>query len=261
MMKNIIILSCFIFCFGNNSVAQVGISTVNPQKALHIAGSASSVDIPGSSVKIVEPTIRIDGLSNLNQPVKEKLRPVSTTENGDLVLSHSLVKPILMIDPINSLNTEKDYIPTPIIINQSNSVTVTNRVIRSFSFTITSPSLVKFSCVTSFQFQKASDGSAITDGSNRTWGTRFRFSEAPVGIPISVNAYFGESVHGYNNTINTASGTGVFYSLSDDTLFLPKGDYTLDVTLFAETNRQQIPLRIIYGLGSDTMSIVSYAIQ
>ncbi|MDV7696477.1 hypothetical protein N6B72_06040 [Chryseobacterium soli] len=258
-MKKVLIFGIFIF---NISVfSQVGVSTTTPQKALHISGTTSSTTITGTSVNIVRPTIRVDGLNNTNQSTTDKLRPVSVSDKGDLVLSNALVKPLVIIDPINTSNTEKDYILPAVTINQTSGSTTTNAVIRSFNFTLTSPSLVKFSTVTSFQFLRASDGGVVTDGSNRAWGTRFRFSAAPAGISTAANAYFGESIRAYNNAVNTTDATGTFYTASDDTLSLPAGTYTLDVNLFAATNATQTPLRIICGSGTDTISIVAFPVQ
>jgi len=259
MMKKILILGILIFSIGVRS--QVGIATSAPQKALHISGSTSSTAIPGTSVNIVRPTMRVDGLNNTNQSTTDQLRPVSVSDKGDLVLSGALVKPLVVIDPINTANTEKDYILPAVTINQTSGSTTTNSVIRSFNFTLTSPSLVKFSTVTSFQFLRASDGGVVTDGSNRAWGTRYRFSAAPAGISTAANAYFGESIRSYNNAVNTTDATGTFYTASDDTLSLPAGTYTLDVNLFAATNTTQTPLRIICGGGTDTISIVAFPIQ
>lgn len=259
-MKKIFIISSLIFGI-NNTIAQVGISTNLPQKALHVSGTVSSVPIAGTSVNVVSPTIRVEGLNNTNQSIGERLRPVSVTDKGDLVLAHSPVKPLIIIDPINNSNAEKDYIPTAVTINQTAGSTTTNAVIRSFSFTLTSPSLVKFSAVTSFQFRRASDGGVMTDGSNRVWGTKFRFSSAPAGISTAPNAYFGESVRSYSNSINNTRAVGTFYTSSDETLFLPEGNYMLDVNLFAGKNTSQTPLRIICGGGNDTISIVAYPIQ
>ncbi|MDH6251429.1 hypothetical protein M2347_001156 [Chryseobacterium sp. H1D6B] len=259
-MKKAFILNLFILGF-SSVTAQVGISTSAPQKALHVAGAVSSAPIDGIPVNIVRPTIRIDGLSNSSQSTTDKLRPVSATDKGDLVLSHLSFVPLVIIDPINTANSEDDYIPNPIVINQSAGNTITNTVIRSFTFTLNSASLVKFSTTTSFRFQKASDGNVITDGSNRTWGTKYRFSSAPAGIPTTSNAYFGETIHGYSNAVNNAGATGTFYASSDETLLLPKGSYILDVNLFAGTESSQPPMRITCGGGIDTISIVAYPIQ
>jgi hypothetical protein len=259
-MKKTFILCLLIFGF-SSVTAQIGISTGTPQKALHVGGAVSSAPISGTPVNIVRPTIRVDGLNNSNQSITDKLRPVSVTDKGDLVLSHLAFIPLVIIDPINTTNAEKDYIPNPIIINQSAANNITNTLIRSFTFTLNSASLVKFSTTTSFRFQKASDGGVITDGSNRIWGTKYKFSSAPAGISTSDNAYFGETIRGYNNAVNNTGGTGTFYASCDETLLLPKGNYILDVNLFAGTESSQTPMRITYGEGSDTISIVAYPIQ
>ena len=259
MKKNLFICS-LTFCLGYMK-AQVGIATTLPQKALHISGSISKTPVAGTSVNIVNPTVRIDGLNNTNQGITDRLRPVSVTDKGDVVLSHPMVIPLIMIDPINNSNSEKDYLPSATTINQTAATTTTNAMIRSFNFTLTSPSLVKFSAVTSMQFSKASDGTPVTDGSNRTWGTRFRFSSAPAGISTAATSYFGESVRVYSKSVNDSKATGIFYTISDETLSLPEGTYTVEVNLYASTYTSQTPLRIIYGGGTDTISIVAYPIQ
>lgn len=258
-MRNFFLSLSFIFGLTNVN-AQVGIGSNAPQKALHISGTSTASTIPATGVQIVTPTIRLDGLNNINQGISDKLRPVSVTNNGDLVLARSLVVPLIMIDPINPLNIETDYISTPIVINQP-SVTSTETVLRSFSFVLASPSLVKFGVTTSFQFYKASDGSVITDGANRIWGTKLRFSTAPAGVSTAANAYFGEFLKGYANSVNNASAVGILYANSEDTLVLSAGNYTVDVISSINTSNTQIPARIVNGNGNDNISIVAYPIQ
>ncbi|WP_419869490.1 hypothetical protein [Chryseobacterium sp. CT-SW4] len=245
----------------HNLYAQVGISTTSPQQTLHIAGTSSSSVIEGTSVQIVRPTLRTDGLNNTNQSIEDKLRPVSVTNQGDIILSHPLVRPLVLIDFINTANGEKDYIPSAVTINQTASSTRTQLPIRSFNFTLPSPSIVKFNVVTSFQFFNALDGNIITDGSNRAWGTILRFSQAPSGISTAQNSVFGESIRSYNNVVANTGASGIFYTTSNDTLYLPQGNYTLDINLFAETAPTQNPLRISYGGGNDTVSIIAYSLQ
>lgn len=263
-MKNIkafLFLSVFI-CIGNLAYSQLGIGNTSPQKSLHISGTSSSEAIENTSAFLVKPTIRVEGLNLVNNNHNpSNLRPLSVSDKGDFVVSHALVKPLLMIDPINTTNTETDYIPSAVTINQTATSTTTNSLIRSFTFVLTSPSMVKMGVSTSFRFRRASDGGVITDGSNRIWGTRLRFSAAPSGVPTGANAYFGEYIHPYVNTVNIASATGLFYANSEESIFLPAGNYTVDVNLFASTNSSQPPLRIIYGEGIDTVSIVAFPVQ
>ncbi|MGG5207713.1 hypothetical protein ACQWU4_02110 [Chryseobacterium sp. MIQD13] len=258
--KKVICLLIIIVNLNNLVKAQIGIGTAVPQKALHVTGTVSSTPVLDTNVNLVTPTVRIDGLNNTNQSITAKLRPVSVTDKGDLVLSHAQIIPIVMIDPINAANAETDYIGST-ILNQTSTTTTTNAVMRSFSFVLSSPSIVKFGAVTSFQFRRASDGGVLIDGSNRIWGTRFRFSAAPSGVSTAVNAWFGESVHAYNNAVNNAGGTGILYANSEDTLFLPEGNYTIDINLYLSTESTQPLARIIYGAGSDTVNIVAYPIQ
>ena len=255
-------LSLVFIVYSVNQYAQVGIGLLsgNPQKALHLSGNSTTSAISGTNVQIVTPTIRIDGLNNTNQGTSDKLRPVSVTDNGDLVLSQALVIPLIMIDPVNTTNSEADYMTIPITTTQS-SATSTNTVLRSFGFTLVSPSLVKFGATTSFQFYKADGSSVITDGANRIWGTRFRFSSAPAGVSTAADAFFGESLKGYINAANNSSATGILYANSQETLTLPAGSYTLDVISSIETQSTQNPVTIINGNGNDNISIVAYPVQ
>ncbi len=254
-------IAYLLIVFGSKILAQVGISNINPEKALHVSGNNSSNLVSGTSISLVKPTIRIDGLNNGNQSSNDKIRPVSVTDRGDLVLAPSLVNPLIMIDSFNPANSEKDYLPSVITTNQTASALTTNIVLRSFSFVLESPSLVRIEAVTSFQFYRADNGNPMTDGSNRQWGTRFRFSAAPSGISTASTAYFGESLKGYYNRISNTSATGINYSNSEDVQLLPAGNYTLEVIATAITATGQTPLRMVNGAGDDTFSVIAYPIQ
>lgn len=246
---------------GSKVLAQVGIGDTNPQKGLHVSGTSSSSLISGTSINLVKPTIRIDGLNNSNQSSSDKIRPVSVTDQGDLVLAPALVKPLIMIDSFNPANSETDYLASSITTNQTTTTLTTNIVLRSFSFVLESPSIVRIGAVTSFQFYRADNGNPITDQSNRQWGTKFRFSAAPAGISTASTSYFGESLKGYYNRVSNASATAILYSNSEDVQVLPAGNYTLEVIATAVTAAGQTPLRMVNGAGDDTFSVIAYPIQ
>ncbi|UFH31089.1 hypothetical protein LNP04_14045 [Chryseobacterium sp. C-71] len=240
---------------------QVGIGTMSPQKAVSISGTSTGVTIPATSIELRRPTIRVEGLNNTNQSISDKIRPISVTDQGDLVLAPALVKPLIMIDSFNSTNSETDYLPSSITTNQTTTALATDLVLRTFSFNITSPSLVKIGAVTSFQFSRADNGNPVTDGSNRLWGTRFRFSLAPAGISTAATSYFGESLKGYYNRVSNASATGIHYANSEDVIFLPSGSYAVEVISSVTTATGQTPLRIINGSGDDTFSVIAYPVE
>lgn len=254
-------IAYILIIIGSKLLGQVGIGTNDPQKGLHISGNSSSTLVPGTSISLVKPTIRVDGLNNSNQSSSDKIRPVSVTDQGDLVLAPALVKPLIMIDSFNPTNSETDYLASPIITNQTTTTLTTNLVLRSFSFVLESPSLVRIGAVTSFQFYRADNGNPVTDESNRQWGTRFRFSAAPAGISTASTAYFGESLKGYYNRVSNASATVILYSNSEDVQVLPAGNYTLEIIATAITATGQTPLRIVNGSGDDTFSVIAYPIQ
>ncbi|WP_131725346.1 hypothetical protein [Chryseobacterium sp. Leaf180] len=252
------------FLLSSQIDAQVGIGLNNAaaQKALHVSGASTSTNIPGTGVNVVTPTVRIEGLNNTNQSITERLRPVSATSTGDLVLASLPVIPLVMIDAISPGNAETDYIANaaPVISIQT-IVGSNNYPLRSFSFVLAHPSIVKFGAVTSFEFTTPVTLLPIVDNSSRIWGTKFRFTTAPAGISTAANAYFGESLQGYTNVVNNASTVGPYYSNSEDSLYLPAGSYTVEVSAYIDTQTSATPIRVANGLGSDTMSIVAYPAQ
>lgn len=257
-MKKLFYFAVFL---ANIVSAQIGIGNTSPQKALHISGAKSTTPIAGTSVEIVKPTVRIDGLNNSNQSIAAKLRPVSVSDKGDLVLAPNLVKNLIMIDSFNPANSETDYLPSPITTNQTSTALTTNLSLRNFDFVLNTPSLVRIGAVTSFRFYRADNGNPISDDSNRLWGTRFRFVSAPSGISTASTAYFGESLKGYYSRLSNASATQIHYANSEDVLFLPAGSYTIEIIATAITATGQVPLRIVNGNGDDTFSVTAYSVQ
>ncbi|WP_294304703.1 hypothetical protein [uncultured Chryseobacterium sp.] len=261
-MKKIFFISFFSIQY---AFAQVGIGTKNPNKALQISdisGATTATSVPGTStIQIITPTVRIEGLNNANQSVTDKIRPVSVTDKGDVVLAPALVVPLIMIDDFNISNTEKDYLTAVVTTDQTSTNLTTNTVLRSFNFTLSSPSLVRLGAVTSFQFYQANSTSRIADDSNRQWGTKFRFSAAPAGIPTSATSYFGKSLKGYYSKTPNTTDQGIYYSNSEDVLYLPAGSYTIEIIAAAATASGQAPMRIINGAGNDTFSVVAYPVQ
>jgi hypothetical protein len=148
-MKKLKFIYLFALASSQSIFAQVGIGTSFPQKALQISGTSTSTLITGTSVSLVTPTIRVDGLSNSSQGISNtKLKPVLVTDNGDLVVSKSLANVLLMIDPINTSNTTTDFLTSAVTTNAS---ILTDTILKSFTFNITEPSLVNFNANTSIQ--------------------------------------------------------------------------------------------------------------
>ena len=260
-MKNILFFAGALLLSSQfNAQVGIGLNNAAAQKALHVSGTSTSTTIPGTGVNTVTPTVRIDGLNNTNQTVNERLRPLSATSNGDLVLASVPVIPLVMIDPISPGNAETDYLTGPVTSIQS-VVGFNNYPLRSFTFTLAHPSIVKFGAVTSFEFTAAVTLVPIIDNSNRIWGTKFRFTSAPAGIPTGGNAYFGEALQGYSNAVNTNSVIGPYYSNSEDSLYLPAGSYTVEVSAYIDTQLAATPIRMVNGNGIDTFSVVAYPAQ
>lgn len=240
----------------NMFFSQVGIGTNNPQKALHISGTTTTTNVSGTSINIVAPTIRIDGLNNTNQGISRNLTPVSVSDKGDLVLSTNLATPLVMINPVNTSNSSTNFLSSPVTITMS--ATSVNTLLKSFSFTLTFPSLVKFNASTSYRLYTTT-GSVITDGASRLYGTQFKFITAPSGI--STTSAFGNKIRSYANSVNNANATGIFYVISKEDLYLPAGNYTVGLYSVLSSNSSSSYFRAVCGNGSNTISIVAYPIQ
>lgn len=251
-MKKIKLICLFTLGFSKGVLAQVGIEIASPQKALHISGASTSSVITGTSVNIVTPTIRVNGLSNANQNiVNTKLKPVMVTDKGDLVVSESVATALVMIDPINTSNATTDFLTSPITTDTSVS---TETFLKSFTFTLNEPSLVNFNANTSIQLYTGT-GAVITDGKSKLYGTKFKLSTAPSGVST---ADFGQVMYPYSNTVNITSATGILYVISTEMRYLPAGNYAVDIYSTINTN---VSTKIVAGNGSDTLSIIAYPVN
>lgn len=224
-----IVLFLIVFISGYSQNVKTGIGTVNPQQALHVAGTSTSVDIGSTGVKLVKPTIRVEGLSSTNNTAHlavdgaSSLKRVYADQNGDLLLiNSSLEQPVIS-------QQFGDVIPTNELIGIGGGA-FQNTVLKSLTFTLTQESIVYFSASFATLLRETVSGFPVTinDGRAKLYGAYYQFSTAPAGV--STTATFGNNKQTYTNLSSGVAGD--FFLSPRAELILPAGNYT--VNLFGE---------------------------
>lgn len=232
--------------------AQSGVNTTTPQQQLQVSGATSSTPIGTAGIKLVNPTIRIDGLNNTNNTVAKNsssvVQPVDVTQDGDFILSPNLAIPLF------------SNLPGTDAINPAVTVTTTDTLFKSltlktYTFTLNQTSMVHFLASVSASVFNTS-GTRAGDGKNKICSSTFRFTSAPAGSGIALNTSFGTEMFDYYNTSTTIGTTGNMYLQPEAYLVLPPGSYT--VILLGQALGSSFTFSAVFGQGTDDMvSIVA----
>jgi len=253
-MKKILISLLFTLTgFMTYAQTQTGIGTAAPAQALHVTAGATSsttlkTTLTGDAIKLVTPTVRIDGLNKTNNTVASAssslVQAVSATQDGDFILSPEFAVPLVAA----TLGT--DMITTITLNNPSGSL-FASTTLKSYTFTLAQTSLVHILSSISVSALNSSDN-ILTDNANRICGVEYEFSAAPTGV--STGTYFGDD--GYNYTNGGNSGvSGKIYVQPEAYMVLPKGTYTLLVRGW--TYVEQWPMHARFGEAADDMVSVT----
>nr|WP_315163475.1 hypothetical protein [uncultured Flavobacterium sp.] len=221
-----IILFLLVFISGYSQNEKTGIGTVNPQQALHVAGTSTSVDTAITGVKLVKPTIRIEGLNSTNNSAHlaadgtSSLKRVYANQSGDLLLINGTLEQPVIAQQFG------DAIPTNELIGTGGG-TFQNTVLKSQTFTLTQESVVYFSASFAALLRETVSGSPVTinDGRAKLYGAYYQFSAAPAGV--STTATFGNNKQTYANVSNGVAGN--FFLSPRAELVLPAGTYTVNL--------------------------------
>lgn len=204
-MKNFHTTSLIIF-MSYSIFGQVGIGTSNPEAALHIAGENS--------------TIRIEGLSEANDPLNDGLRlmPTYVDKNGEITLSPSGAgtSSIHLIDA--------SYAFEKTVVANNNNVPRTITHIYSYDITLTSEVFIEVKYSLSFNIFSTYNpvnqtGVRIFDGKSRQVKTYFTIDANPT--------LYGQISQNYYN-VSTGGGPGTFYNNGFAYIALQPGTYTLN---------------------------------
>jgi hypothetical protein len=219
-LLSLIFLLVTVTGFAQN--VKTGIYTTDPQQTLHVAGAtAPAVAVGTTAIKLVKPTVMVDGLNRTNNPAHNiaegtnSLKRVYATQNGDLVLVGS------NLEQVNSQQFGSGTLSSTSTLSLL-GIPVES-LIKAQSFTLTEKSVVNISATLNAQF-----ASLLTDGTAKIYGAYFRFSSVASGSGISTSANFGRTQKSYSNK-STAGTTGDFMISPSADVVLPVGTYTVNL--------------------------------
>ncbi|MCZ4245934.1 hypothetical protein [Pedobacter punctiformis] len=274
-MKSVYIFFLFILSNVASVFAQTGINTKTPAQQLHVAGTTSAAPIGTSGISLVKPTIRIDGLNKVNNPLvysvaapltspASLVQAVSVTQDGNMILSYDYAIPYF----VTSLGSDELVPPTPLaapfLIKTPNTPSSgnlgsngsTEGILKTYTFTLNQASVVHFLASVSVSVYDYNNPANLSmDGLAKAYHVHFRFSSSPAGAGINNSALFGSDGNSYANATNFAPA-GPMYVQPESYLMLPKGVYT--VQLVARIYGNDYPFTGVFGTGSaDRISIVA----
>lgn len=243
------LFSILLLTLSISAYAQVktGIGTKDPKQVLHVAGTSNNpgTDIGSTGVKLVTPTVRIEGLNSVNNPANpadsHSLKRVYANQNGDLVLVNSNLEQQVFIQKIG------DAIPTN-SKTASGANALESVVLRTDTLTLKNPSVVYFSATFQATLKESVSGSIvpINDGRAKLFGAYFQFSAAPANVSA---ATFGNNKKTYANIGYTSAATD-FMLNPRAKLVLPSGTYI--VKLYGELLSTGIGNRFNVTFGGGT---------
>lgn len=244
---------------GNCQNVKTGIGTVNPQQALHVAGSSTTTAIGTTGVSLVTPTIEVNGLNSTNNTAHlaadgtSSLKRVYANTNGDLVLIKNTLELPVLAQEIG------DVIPTVELIGTGATAGIQTILLKTKTFTISQPSVIYFSASVGALLRETVGGAAvtITDGRAKLYGTFFKFSAVPATSGVSTIVSFGNLRQTY---ANIATGSqGVFFLSPRAMLVLPAGTYTVDLYGSLYYDPTANPFRIQFGGGTTKENFLIHA--
>lgn len=206
------------------SLAQnVGINTTNPQQKLEIAGTVNVIDtnIGTTGVKLVQPTIRIDGLNSTNNSTvfsgADTVNPLYVDANGNTIT-------IKGVEAYNNTQPGTDAIITPVTLTANPSGVTANLV--TVSFTLNQASIVNISSMLSANV-KNSSGAELVDGRARLIGAGFYFTAKPAAeTTIVLNSTTANESIPFTNFTSGSVSSQLKISPSLE-MVLPAGNYTV----------------------------------
>lgn len=233
--------------------SQVGIDTNNPQQQFHVSGTPAGPDANG----VVEPTIRVDGLNQTNNPANSgDLSPVYVNADGDIVLMDATTSSgygYLVGD-----NLPNDDILTAdaiVAIYRSGRPPVV-RNLGVYDFTLPTTCLVHFNKTITFNFAFNST-TTLSDGKPRFADTEWKISQAPD------NALLGKVIARDGVVFTSHDGStqsGYLWATGSESIILPAGNYRirLDARVYSNETLTNYDYMVQIGGGDfDEISIIA----
>ena len=205
--------------------AQVGIGTTNPQEALHISGSGS--------------TLRVDGLNstnNANNLGGGSSYNVVADSNGNLGLG-------LPSGEISSAS----HIPTPITVQTTANAGLNAAELYQENFTLTQRALVVITYYVALDFENFDGSAKIDDGRAKVAHNYFYLGN---GTTANTTKSYGMNSVVYTN-INCDTATGYIYNSRSMTIALDPGTYSVHLqgAVFGGDLTAEAAFRVEFGNG------------
>lgn len=229
MKKRLLLLTCGLLPVLTYS--QVGINTSDPKQALHVSGTPTNyINAPNvgtSSVKIVEPTIRIDGLNATNNPAHStninSLQRVYASKDGDLMLRKGNTN-FVLFNETGTINENSVGIPTG-----SNHFLVPSVILKTVQFTVEKESIVNISAAVNGRLENyTSNQLTINEEVEYHFGINFSFSAAPNEMIDLVDKEFAEATYKIISTQVSIQRTETTLYTNKNLLLSP-GTYVLNL--------------------------------
>lgn len=232
MKKRLLLLTCGLLPVMTYS--QIGINTSEPQQALHVSGIptpySTAENVGTSSVKIIEPTIRIDGLNAVNNPAHSQnvntLKRIYTSKDGDLMLRKG--------NSNFEILNEKGTIPTANtgIPNGGPNHDIPTIVLKTVNFTIDKESIVNIAVAVEGKMENYTS-SQFTLGGDMEYhfGINLVFTQAPESMEDILEKQFAETTFKIFTTQAVIQRTETILNTNKNLLLQP-GTYQLAIQGF-----------------------------
>lgn len=239
----LLIFTCSIF-FGQSG--NVGINTDNPQQKLHVSGTSAvlSSNIGTTSVKLVSPTIRVDGLNRTNNSSAFTAADTTSPLYMNNLGRSNVVKGSQLI---TNTTIGNDAITTAVQLNfpANTSGFQATTALQTVSFTLTQRSVVYITSSLSAEVTNTSN-TVLNDANNKSIVATISFTTAPATTGLTSNFTLTDTAiyaSGTTSSINT------FKLSPSGELVLPAGDYTL-ILRGATIGALGFPYRVFFGGGT-----------
>ncbi len=239
MKKRLLLLTCSLLPVMTYS--QVGINTSDPQQALHVSGTptpySTAPNVGTTTVKVIEPTIRIEGLNATNNPAHSSdvnsLQRVYASKDGDLMLRKGNTNYQIVNDygtiPRGSVG----------IATGGDNFAVPTVVLKNVNFTIDKESIVNISVAVEGKMENYSSTQFTLGGDMEYhFGIFLMFTQAPENMDNILDKKFAETTYKIFTEQATIQRTETVLTTNKDLLLEP-GNYEFVIQGFYSGRRDK----------------------
>ena len=221
--------------------SQVGINTSDPQQALHVSGTptpySTAPNVGTTTVKVIEPTVRIEGLNATNNPAHSidanSLQRVYASKDGDLMLRKG--------NSNYQIVNESGTIPrgSAGIGTGGDNSAIPTVVLKNVNFTVDKESIVNISISVEGKMENyASSQFTLGGDMEYHFGIHLIFTEAPESMEDILSKKFAETTYKIFTEQATIQRTETILTTNKDLLLQP-GNYEFVIQGFYSGRRDK----------------------